>query len=237
MAWANDGGGAAAARREAARHYGKYRGTVTDNQDPRYLGRVKMKVPEILGDVETGWALPCSPYAGDGCGLHAIPAPGALVLAEFEAGDPSRPLFTGCCWSSGKLPKDEGGTEATPDLKILRSAEGLMVALHDDDKTIAVSDANGQNLLRVEVQAGKVTLKAATKVVVEAPQIELVENGTHAAVFGDQLMTYLGQLVSLFNAHMHPGQMSPVGPVTPAPPVAPMTPPTPDLLSVKVKLG
>ena len=46
---------------------------------------------------------------------------------------------------------------------------------------------------------------------VDAPQIELVANATHPAVFGDKLLTYLNQLVTTFNTHMHPGQMA--GPV------------------------
>jgi hypothetical protein len=112
-----------------------------------------------------------------------------------------------------------------------------MVALHDDGKAIAVSDSDGKNLLHVEVQAGKVTLKAATKVVVEAPQIEVVENASHAEVFGDQLNSFLSNLVNMFNAHMHPGQSTVAGPVTPTPPTPSLSPPTPDLLSTKVKLG
>ena len=54
------------------RFYGKYRGTVADNRDPSNLGRIKAHVPEVLGDVETGWALPCAPYAGDGEGLFSV---------------------------------------------------------------------------------------------------------------------------------------------------------------------
>ena len=50
------------------RYYGKYRGVVVDNSDPRQLGRLKAHVPEVLGDVDSGWALPCVPYAGDGSG-------------------------------------------------------------------------------------------------------------------------------------------------------------------------
>ena len=221
----------------AARHYGKYRGTVTDNQDPRKIGRVKARVPEILADVDSGWALPCAPYSGDKTGVFTVPANGAGVWIEFEAGDVSRPIWSGCWWSSGKLPTDEGGTEATPDVKIVRSEQGLMVALHDDSQVIAVSDSNGKNIVQIEVQSGKVTVKAGTKVVVEAPQIELVENASHALVFGDSLLQYLNQLVMSFNTHMHPGQMAGPFPVTPMIPAAPATPPTPDLLSTKVKTG
>jgi uncharacterized protein involved in type VI secretion and phage assembly len=218
-------------------HYGKYRGVVTDNQDPRSLGRVRARVPEVLADVETGWALPCAPYSGDATGLFTVPPPGAGVWIEFEAGDVSRPVWSGCWWAGGGLPTDHNGAAATPDLKVLRSEQGLMVALLDDASTIAVSDSSGANLLLIEAQGGKVTLKATTKVVVQAPQIELVENATHPIVFGDQLMTYLSQLVTLFNTHVHPGQMAGPVPVSPAPPLAQFTPPTPDLLSMKVNAG
>jgi uncharacterized protein involved in type VI secretion and phage assembly len=228
----------AAQRREIIRHYGKYRGTVTNNADPNKLGRIRARVPEVLGTIETGWALPCAPYMGDTSGAFHVPAPGAGVWIEFEAGDVSRPIWVGGWWQSGKLPKHEGGTEVTPDVKIFASEQGLMVALHDDGQAIAVSDRNGSNLLHIEVQPGKVTVKAATKVVVEGPQIELVENGAHPVVFGDNLMTYLNQIVTLFNTHMHPGELC-LGalPVTPMLPVPPLTPPTPDLLSMKVKAG
>jgi uncharacterized protein involved in type VI secretion and phage assembly len=223
--------------RETARHYGKYRGTVTDNQDPRRQGRLKAKVPEILGDVDCGWALPCTPYGADQTGLYTVPPVGAGVWLEFEAGDVSRPIWVGCWWSSSKLPTDEGGADATPDLKILRSEQGLMLALHDDSQLIAVSDANGSNLLKIEVQSGQVTVKAATKVIVDAPQIELVANASHSAVFGDSLMTYLNQLVTSINTHTHPGETAGTFPVTPMTPTPPLTPPTPDLLSTAVKLG
>ena len=47
------------------RFYGKYRGIVVDNQDPSKLGRLKLRVPSVLGkDVVTGWATPCVPYGG-----------------------------------------------------------------------------------------------------------------------------------------------------------------------------
>jgi uncharacterized protein involved in type VI secretion and phage assembly len=230
-------GRAAGGRGDATRQYGKYRGFVTDNADPRNAGRVRVSVPEVLGDVDSGWALPCVPYAGDTTGVYAVPPVGAGVWVEFEAGDVSRPIWVGAWWGGDGIPTDEAGTQATPDVKVTRSEQGLVIALHDDTQTIAVSDSDGSNLLRIEVQAGTVTLRATTKVVVDAPSIELVADSTHPGVFGDQLTTYLNQLVQSINVHMHPGQMAGPLPVTPMPPTAPAMPPTPDLLSQVVRLG
>jgi uncharacterized protein involved in type VI secretion and phage assembly len=223
---------------QTARFYGKYRALVSDNQDPSNLGRIKARVPEILGDVATGWALPALPYSGDGVGIYTIPAPDAGVWIEFEAGDVSRPIWTGCWWGDNQLPKDETGASTTPQKKIVRTEEGLLLAFDDGGKTIALSDANGNNLLKIETQSGEITVQAGSKVVVEAPQIELVKGAPHPLVFGDDLLNYLNQLVSMFNAHMHPGELAAgVLPVTPAPPVPIFPSATPALLSTKVKTG
>jgi len=221
-----------------SRFYGKYRGIVEDNQDPENLGRIRALVPEVLHDVISGWALPCTPYAGSGSGQFTVPPKEAGVWIEFEAGDVSRPIWSGCWWGSAGLPQDNAGNTATPDLKIIRSEKGLMVAMDDGSQTITVSDENGSNMVEIGIQKRKITVKGALKAVVEAPQIELVENAGHPVVFGDQLLQYLNQLVGFFNSHLHPGQMAlGVLPVTPAPPVPPFPAATPALLSTKVKAG
>jgi hypothetical protein len=220
------------------RFFGKFRGTVTDNQDPLSLGRIKAKVPEVLVDVETGWALPALPYSGNGVGVYTVPAADAGVWIEFEAGDVSRPIWTGCWWASNQLPKDETGAATTADKKIIRTEQGLLLCFDDDGKTIALSDSNGNNLLKFEIDQGRIKMQAATKVVVEAPQIELVQNATHPLVFGDNLLTYLNQLVAIFNTHVHPGELAlAIFGVTPAPTATPFPPATPSLLSTKVKCG
>jgi Type VI secretion system/phage-baseplate injector OB domain len=220
------------------RFYGKYRGLVADNADPLGLGRVRADVPAVLGDATSGWALPCLPGAGNGSGFHVVPPVGAGVWVEFEAGDPDYPVWTGGWWGDGQVPAEETGKPAQPALKVLRSEQGLLVALDDDDQTIAVSDADGRNLLSIAVTNGQVRVQATAKVIVEAPLIELVERGSHPVVFGDVLLQYLNQIVSMFNAHLHVGQTAAGAlPVTPAPPATPFPPPAPSLLSTKVKSG
>jgi hypothetical protein len=82
----------------------------------------------------------------------------------------------------------------------------------------------------IDLRHGAVTLKGATRVVIESPQIhEGSAASAHPAVLGDQLLGYLNQLVAIFNAHIHPGQGA-------TPPVPPMGPPATGLLSAKVKL-
>lgn len=225
------------AEQTRTRFYGKYRGVVTNVDDPENMGRIQANVPEILGDEVSPWALPCAPYSGDGLGAYAVPPVGAGVWIEFEAGDPSRPIWTGCWWGRDQLPENEQGRQARPAIKIIRTESGTLLTMDDDNQVISLSDENGNNILKIEVTRGLITVKGDIKAVVEAPQIELVENATHPVVFGDELLSYLNQLVSLYNSHTHPGQTVIGIPVTPAPPVPPFQPATPALISQKVKSG
>ena len=81
--------------------YGKYRGFVVDNVDPGQLGRLKLRVPSVLGnEVVSGWALPCASYGGDANqGFFFIPEVGAGVWVEFEEGDLEFPIWVGTFWS------------------------------------------------------------------------------------------------------------------------------------------
>ncbi|HEY2637209.1 MAG TPA: phage baseplate assembly protein V [Solirubrobacteraceae bacterium] len=219
---------------QADRFYGKYRGLVVDNLDPLQSGRLKALVPEVLGAIPSGWALPCQPFTGTNAGLYAVPQPGAGVWVEFEAGDASRPIWTGGWWATGEVPTDETQTPSMPTRKILRSELGLMVALDDAQQTITISDAVGLNLMTVKVLEGTVEVRSAVRVVLEAPLIQHGQAAAHPAVYGDQLLAYLTQLVTIFNTHVHPGELAAgILPVTPAPPVAPAPPPTPALISTK----
>ncbi len=222
------------AERQTDRFLGKYRGLVVDNNDPLLRGRLKAMVPAVLGEIPSGYAEPCVPYAGTTSGLFAIPPIGAGVWIEFEAGDPSRPVWTGCWWATGEAPISEMGAPPSPFRKILRSETGLIVSLDDTTGTITLSDIAGLNILTIKVLQATIQVQALGRVVLEAPLIQHGQAAVHPAVFGDQLLVYLAQLVTMFNAHIHPGELAAgIIPVTPAPPVPPMMPPTPALISIK----
>jgi hypothetical protein len=223
---------------QQGRLYGKYRGVVADVDDPHHIGRLRARVPKVLpGGVLTPWALPCTPYSGPDAGLFFVPPVDAAVWIEFEAGDVNCPIWIGGWWPKGDPPEPEEGRQGKQSTKTIKTESGLNIALDDDNETIVVSDCKGRNKITITSRDGKIEVKADTKVVVQAPQIELVDGAPHPLVFGDDLLSYLNQLVIAFNAHTHPGETVLGIPVTPAPPVAPQTPPTPALLSRKVKTG
>jgi hypothetical protein len=84
------------------KHYGKYRGIVTQPVDSGTKGRVTATVT-IGGTPVPVVAEACTPFGGLGSGLYAIPPTGAGVWIEFEEGDLNKPIWTGSWWSDGEL--------------------------------------------------------------------------------------------------------------------------------------
>jgi len=50
---------------EDKRFYGIYEGVCTDNNDPDVTNKIKLQVPQVLGDAETYWAKPCLPVTSN----------------------------------------------------------------------------------------------------------------------------------------------------------------------------
>jgi hypothetical protein len=70
---------------------GCYRGKVIDNADPEDLMRLRVQVPQLLGQAVTDWAWPSIPEA---VGVIA-PSVGDPVWVMFEAGNIERPVWIG----------------------------------------------------------------------------------------------------------------------------------------------
>lgn len=128
---------------------GRYPGTVVDNDDPKGLCRVKVKVPEVFSDETTGWALPSMPFAGPAAGLAAVPPVGAVVFVEWPAGDVSRvPIWSGAAWADG-----DGVDGAGPDAVVLVTTAGNRIELRD---------ASGDEAVEITAKSGaKVTLDSS----------------------------------------------------------------------------
>jgi uncharacterized protein involved in type VI secretion and phage assembly len=134
----------------ASHFFGKYRGTVVGNADDTNRGRLQVQVPAVLGG-ETVWALPCVPYAGDGVGFYALPEPGTAIWVEFEGGDPSFAVWTGCFWADNELP-DMGGAA----IKILQTAKATL-RIDDGPGDVVVSNDRDSAV----TLAGDATIAAA----------------------------------------------------------------------------
>jgi uncharacterized protein involved in type VI secretion and phage assembly len=144
--------------------YGKYRGIVEDNSDPTHIGRVRASVPDVYGDNQSGWAMPCAPFGSSGAGFFALPAVGAGVWIEFEQGDPDYPIWSGCWWgAASELPSTLQPSPAD-QVKIITTG-GASVTLSDVPGSggITLETADGAKIAMtsegIEISNGQAKIK------------------------------------------------------------------------------
>ena len=58
---------------EKKKYWGKYRGTVFNNIDPEFRGRIQAMVADVSALLPTSWALPCVPMATLQGGVFVMP--------------------------------------------------------------------------------------------------------------------------------------------------------------------
>lgn len=134
-------------RRDQERYYGKYRGLVADNQDPEQRGRLRVRIPSVLGDQMTNWALPCLPVGGLAeQGLFAVPELNAQLWVEFEEGDLQHPIWTGTFYQQqADVPGSPYGSSKSPQSYVLRTPGGHILRFdHESGKErVLLTHANG----------------------------------------------------------------------------------------------
>ncbi len=176
-------------QRVEKRFYGKFRGFVVDNADPEQLGRLKLRVPSVLGnDVVTGWAMPCTPYGGDANqGFIFIPEVDAGVWVEFEEGDLEFPIWVGTFWSKpggeSELPKpndaegaEEGSVQDTPTRKIIKTKKGHTIQFEDadGDEMVTIQDAVNKHVITLDSNGISIKDGAGTIKIEDASGNEVV---------------------------------------------------------------
>lgn len=158
-------------------YFGKYRGTVVDNNDAQQLGRLKVEVPAVLASVQV-WAMPCVPYAGDGVGLYLIPEAGTGVWVEFEGGNPSFPIWSGCFWGTGQLPD-----QPLAAIKVLRTDANTLRLDDQAGELLVSSDSGAETKYTAEATttAGSATHTVSSSAITSSKgtgSVEVSDSGT-----------------------------------------------------------
>ncbi len=144
--------------------WGKYRGVVTDIQDPMMTFRIKASVPDVYGDDDSGWAMPCAPFGGDSTGFFALPKVGGGVWIEFEHGDPDYPIWTGVWW----------GAASEVPTKLLAPPYQKVMLMTSGGNSITLDDTPGIGGITLETSQG-------AKVSITGTGIE-IDNGMGGAI-------------------------------------------------------
>lgn len=158
--------------------------TVISNFDCTGEARVMLMLPWLPG--YTPWARIASPMAGMGRGAYFIPQPGDEVLVAFNHGDVREPYVLGTCWNTMDKPPALAPTDPVTKRKI-RTPLGHELSFDEAAQSVTLS-SNLMSTVTLDPQkaelstplasvtidkAGGVTIKAATKITLDAPVIEI----------------------------------------------------------------
>ncbi len=134
-----------------------YLGVVTDNNDPEKLGRVRFKVPEVLGDViHPLWAQPIFPSTGNNIGFLFLPEVRQFINIIFEKGNINRPRWNSAPYSNAN-PVPEEAKANYPNVRIIKTKTGYL--LYDDtDNTIKLVNTKQGSSIELDASGGQVIL-------------------------------------------------------------------------------
>ncbi|RZL10865.1 MAG: type VI secretion system tip protein VgrG, partial [Hymenobacter sp.] len=152
---------------------------VIDQQDPRRLGRVRVRFQwpvKEAADAESSWLRVSTPYSGNGKGQLFTPEVGSQVLVGYEQGRAEFPVVLGNLFHP-QNPQQANYTTDQNHLKGLQTAGGNKVVMLDTkgDQKVLLSNSNNKGTA-VEIGFkgdGSITIKSSGPVTVLGSTITL----------------------------------------------------------------
>jgi uncharacterized protein involved in type VI secretion and phage assembly len=154
------------------RVYGVTLAEVTDLDDPKGLGRVKVKFPWLSEQVDSAWARIATAWAGGSRGTYLLPETGDEVVVAFRHGSLQYPYIIGFVWSDTERPP-----QFTPrlDKRELRSKSGHRVVFDDlianealtlesqGGHTIVLDDSVASTQIKIQDSTGMLSIVIDTQ--------------------------------------------------------------------------
>ncbi len=117
---------------------------VTDNHDPKGLGRIRAKMHWMNGAEKTPWIRVTSPHGGGSKGMFFIPEIGEEVIVGFEGDSAVKPYVIGTVYH-GKA--NNTYSNAGNDVKALQTRSGNKLVMNDKDGSVHMTDKGGADML------------------------------------------------------------------------------------------
>jgi uncharacterized protein involved in type VI secretion and phage assembly len=172
------------------RVYGVTLGEVTSLDDPKFLGRVQVRLPWLTERSDSAWARIASGWAGGSRGAHFLPEVGDEVVVAFRHGLLHHPYILGFLWSDTERPpvpspwlkrselrSKSGHKIVFDDLVVnesltLESQGGHTIVLDDSavSTEISISDSTHNLKIVLDSESGKITISSTVgQIAVSAP--------------------------------------------------------------------
>lgn len=168
------------------RIYGRYAGTVAINVDPKRIGRLMVRVPDVLGDDSCIWAEPASPLVGTNMGLSFVPPVNSGVWVEFQQGDPNYAVWTGGWRASDEdAPAAAGKAPPTnPPVVLASQSQNVIVISSTPGEGVLIETSAGSGGPRIEITQAGIKMSTGKGATLELAGNAVRINGTSFTVVG-----------------------------------------------------
>ena len=172
-------------------------GIVTNNKDPKKMGRVKVRFPWREEKDESYWARIATLMSGQDRGSFFLPEIGDEVLVAFEKEDIRHPYVIGALWNGQDNPP-ETNEDGKNNIRKIRSRSGHELIFNDDNEgkkekieihtkaghkvvlddssgseKIVIKDKNGTNFLVIDSVKNSITIECTTHLKIKAQKIDI----------------------------------------------------------------
>ncbi|MGC5328273.1 phage baseplate assembly protein V [Brevibacillus sp. SYSU BS000544] len=193
-------------------------GIVTNNKDPKNMGRVKVKFPSRKIDDQSHWARVSTLMAGNDRGSFFLPEIGDEVLVVFEHGDINHPFVIGALWNGSDKPPgtNENGKN---DIRKFKSRSGHEIIFNDENhkeqvvlhtkaghtillddsrgaEKIEIKDKNGTNTIVMDSMQNGITIESSKFLKIKSKEIE-IEADSMMTLKSKCMLTIQGSLVKI----------------------------------------
>ena len=195
-------------------------GIVTNNQDPKEVGRVKIKFPWLSDGEESYWARVITLMGGKDRGTFFLPEVGDEVLVAFDHGDINHPYVIGALWNDVDKPPeknadgknnirkiksrsgheiifDDSSEEKTEKLEI-RTNAGHKILLDDSSgrEKIEIMDKKKNNKITIDSAQNSINIESAMQLKIKANVVE-IEGTTSLTLKSNAALTIQGLPVKI----------------------------------------
>jgi phage protein D len=170
------------------RFHGVYPAIVSDIDDPKKLGRVKLSLPWLDSKYVTDWCRVLQLGAGKGVGLQLMPRPKDEVVVAFENGQLDSPFVIGSVFGkeTGKIPNTKLIEQGKPVITALTTKAGHQLIFDDsaDSSSITLQVKNGTScsIVLSDKHGITITTKGDNSLTINSAQDVIVKTERNAKV-------------------------------------------------------
>ena len=160
--------------------------TVIDNNDPKGLGRVKVKFAWQREETSP-WLRMTNPHAGGGKGMYFIPEKGEEVFIGFEDNNAEKPFVLGAVYNGSE---SSGYATGGNDFKVIKTRSGHHLTF-EELKNITLADAKG-NFFHIDSENDTLNITAINTLNINAQHININATQTMNTIVGGNNTTNIG---------------------------------------------